>query len=78
VDRLPAGLEDVSCYPALIAALLDRGWSEEDCGKLANRNLVRVLGDAEAAARLIQARRPASAARIEDLDLAGLEEEAAS
>jgi membrane dipeptidase len=78
VDRLPEGLEDVSCYPALIAALLDRGWSDEDCGKLANRNLVRVLGDAEAAARLIQAKRPASAARIEDLDLAGLEEEAAS
>jgi membrane dipeptidase len=78
VDRLPEGLEDVSCYPALIAALLDRGWSEQDCGKLANANLVRALRDAEAAARLIQAKRPPSAARIEDLDLAGLEEEEAS
>jgi membrane dipeptidase len=75
VDRLPEGLEDVSCYPALIAALLDRGWSEQDCGKLANGNLVRVLGEAEAAARLIQAQRPASAARIEDLDLGRPEEE---
>jgi membrane dipeptidase len=75
VDRLPEGLEDVSCYPALIAALLDRGWSEEDCGKLANANLVRVLGDAEAAAQVIQANRPASAARIEDLDLDVLPEE---
>jgi membrane dipeptidase len=75
VDRLPDGLEDVSCYPALIAALLDRGWSEQDCGKLANGNLVRVLGEAEAAARLIQAQRPASAARIEDLDLGRPEEE---
>jgi membrane dipeptidase len=68
VDRLPDGLQDVSCYPALIAALLERGWSEEDCGKLANGNLVRVLHDAETAAGQIQARRGPSAARIEDLD----------
>jgi membrane dipeptidase len=68
VDRLPEGLEDVSCYPALIAALLDRGWSEEDCGKLAHGNLVRVLRNAETAARRIQAERSPSAARIEDLD----------
>ncbi len=68
VDRLPAGLEDVSCYPALIAALLELGWSEQDCGKLANGNLVRVLRDAEIAAGLIKTRRPPSAARIEELD----------
>jgi len=68
VDRLPAGLEDVSCYPALIAALLNRGWSEEDCGKLANGNLVRVLRDAETAASLITTKRPPSTARIADLD----------
>jgi membrane dipeptidase len=68
VDRLPEGLEDVSCYPALVAALLDRGWSEQDCGKLTNGNLVRVLKDAEAAAGLIRTQRPASAGRIDDLD----------
>jgi membrane dipeptidase len=68
VDMLPEGLEDVSRYPALIAALLDLGWSEEDCGKLAHGNLVRVLRDAEDAARDIQGRRGPSAARIEDLD----------
>jgi membrane dipeptidase len=67
-DRLPAGLEDVSRYPALIAALLDLGWSEEDCGRLANGNLLRVLHDAEAAATAIRSRRGPSAARIEDLD----------
>jgi membrane dipeptidase len=69
VDRLPDGLEDVSCYPALIAALLDIGWTEQDCGKLANGNLIRVLRAAEEAAGQIQARRPPSAARIEDLDV---------
>jgi membrane dipeptidase len=41
--ELPAGLEDVSRYPALFAALLERGWSEQDCAKLAGRNALRVL-----------------------------------
>ena len=68
VDELPVGLEDVSCYPALIEALLARGWSEADCGKLTSRNLLRVLADAERAAGLLQASHPPSAARIDDLD----------
>jgi membrane dipeptidase len=68
VDELPIGLEDVSCYPALIEELLARGWSESDCGKLTSGNLVRVLAEAEVAAAAIQSRRPPSAARIEDLD----------
>ncbi len=68
VGSLPVGLEDVSRYPALIAALLERGWSEQDCGKLACGNLLRVLSDAEAAATALQAARPPSAARIDDLD----------
>ncbi len=68
VDALPTGLEDVSGYPALISELLDRGWSQEDCGKLTCGNLLRVMRDAEAFARLIRATRPPSAARIQDLD----------
>jgi membrane dipeptidase len=50
--ELPAGLTDVSCYPALFAELLDRGWNEADCGSLASGNILRVLRDAEAVARL--------------------------
>ena len=68
IDWLPAGLEDVSAYPALIAELLRRGWSEDDCAKLTSGNIVRALRDAEAAARSIAARRRASRSRIEDLD----------
>ncbi len=49
--ELPAGLTDVSCYPALFAELLDRGWNEADCGDLASGNILRVLRDAEAVAR---------------------------
>ncbi|XVS66302.1 dipeptidase [Actinosynnema sp. CA-299493] len=40
---LPEGMEDVSRYPDLIGALLDRGWSEDDCAKLAGLNALRVL-----------------------------------
>ena len=71
VDALPEGLEDVSCYPALIGALLDQGWSEPDCGKLTSGNMLRVMRDAENAAELIRTSRPPSAARIEDLDADG-------
>ena len=62
VDAQPDGLEDVSCYPALIEALLDRGWSQADCGKLTCGNLLRVMEDAEAAAG--RSTRPPSVARI--------------
>ena len=68
VDWLPEGLEDVSCYPALIAELPGCGWSEEDCGKLARGNILRVMRDSEAASRALSARRGPSRARIEDLD----------
>ncbi|MET0136499.1 MAG: dipeptidase [Kibdelosporangium sp.] len=43
VGTLPVGLEDVSKYPVLFGALLDRGWSEDDCARLAGRNVLRVL-----------------------------------
>jgi len=46
-DQFPAGLQDVSRYPALFAELLRRGWSEADCQALAGGNVLRVLRDAE-------------------------------
>jgi membrane dipeptidase len=46
VDALPDGLEDVSCYPALLAELRDRGWSDDEIDALASANAVRVLGAA--------------------------------
>ncbi len=44
---LPAGLGDVSGYPRLFDALLDRGWSDGDCTKLAGANALRVLRAAD-------------------------------
>jgi membrane dipeptidase len=46
-DGPPDGLEDVSCYPALLAELLRRGYSAEDVKKVAGLNLLRVMREAE-------------------------------
>ncbi|WP_407565281.1 dipeptidase [Streptomyces sp. 184] len=64
----PADLADVAGYPHLVAELLDRRWSEEDLARLLWGNALRVLRDAEAAAREVAARRGPSIATIEQLD----------
>ena len=49
----PEGLEDVSCYPALLAELMRRGYTKSEIKKVAGQNLLRVFRQAEAmAARL--------------------------
>lgn len=40
---MPVGLEDVSAYPRLFAALAERGWSDPDLARLAGGNVLRVL-----------------------------------
>jgi membrane dipeptidase len=40
---VPDGLPDVSSYPALLAELADRGWSEPDLAKLTWHNAMRVM-----------------------------------
>lgn len=47
VDALPQGLEDVSGYQRLFAALAERGWGHVDLQKLGWRNIARVLAEAE-------------------------------
>ncbi|WP_040166359.1 dipeptidase [Microbacterium gorillae] len=47
---LPEGLEDVSGYPRLLAALAERGWSGADLEQLTGRNVLRVMRDVEDAA----------------------------
>ncbi len=48
---LPAGLEDVSCYPRLLDELRTRGWSEADLRRLGAGNALRALRGAESVAR---------------------------
>jgi membrane dipeptidase len=45
--EFPVELPDVSSYPVLFGALADRGWSDEDLGKLAGGNILRVLRAAD-------------------------------
>ena len=45
-NELPEGLVDVAGYPRLVAALADRGWSEEDLSRLTCRNVMRTMRDA--------------------------------
>ena len=47
IDSTPTGLEGVETYPALIAELLRRGFSEADCEKIAGGNLLRAMEAAE-------------------------------
>jgi membrane dipeptidase len=67
-DTFPVGLEDVSGYPRLVAALLERHWSEADVALLTRGNALRVMRDVESVARDAQQRRGPSLRTIEQLD----------
>ncbi|MFW2831540.1 dipeptidase [Sphingomonas sp. ID0503] len=46
-NELPEGLDSVATYPALLAELMRRGWSDADIAKLAGENILRVMTAAE-------------------------------
>jgi membrane dipeptidase len=50
VDCTPVGLDDVSKYPNLTRALLEKGYTAEDIRKIYGGNLLRVMRGVEAAA----------------------------
>lgn len=47
MEMTPVGLEDVSCFPAITAELLTRGWAEPDIRKVLGANALRVLTAAD-------------------------------
>ncbi|RMF76039.1 MAG: membrane dipeptidase [Acidobacteria bacterium] len=55
VGALPRGLEDVSRYPALLQALLDRGYTEDEVRRIAGENLLRVWSEVERVAAELSA-----------------------
>ncbi len=61
IDTTPTGLEGVDTYPALIAELLRRGWSDADCMKLAGGNILRVLEAVEKVAAGLKGEVPSPA-----------------
>ncbi len=67
-DELPDGLEDVSKYPALVAELLRRGWTDLDVKKLVGENILRVWAANEQVAARLRKERSPSLATLEGLD----------
>jgi membrane dipeptidase len=55
ITSVVVGLEDVSTYPQLVRELLRRGYSDDDIRKIAGRNILRTLRQAEEVSRTIQA-----------------------
>ncbi|EIN11969.1 hypothetical protein PUNSTDRAFT_50766 [Punctularia strigosozonata HHB-11173 SS5] len=55
IGSTPAGLDDVSKYPELIAELYSRGWTRRELAGLAGGNLIRVFEGAEKVASELRA-----------------------
>lgn len=54
VDCTPVGLEDVSKFPALTRALLEKGYTAEQIHKLYGENTLRVMRDVERTAKQLK------------------------
>lgn len=54
VSVLPAQLEDVSCFPLITQALLDRGYEAEEIKKVLGENIIRVMRKTEEVAAELQ------------------------
>jgi membrane dipeptidase len=63
----PKGLEGVETYPALLAELARRGWSDSDLAKLAGENVLRAMEGVERVAAGMK-NEPPMIATIEALD----------
>ncbi|MFU8831368.1 MAG: dipeptidase [Wenzhouxiangella sp.] len=59
ITTVPVGLEDVSTYPALIAELIRRGYSDEELAGIIGNNTLRVMRESETVAKRLQSERPA-------------------
>ena len=62
IEVAPQGLEGVDKYPALLAELMRRGWTDADVAKVAGANVLRVMTAAEqVGARLRMTQAPSEA-----------------
>jgi membrane dipeptidase len=66
IEDTPKGLEAVDRYPALLAELMRRGWTDADVAKVAGSNLLRVLAAAEQVSAKLRDTRTASEAVLKD------------
>lgn len=68
IPSTPIGLDGVEDYPALLAELLRRGWTDGEIKKLAGLNVLRVMREVEKVSARLRKERPASDALIQELD----------
>jgi membrane dipeptidase len=52
--QLPAGIDSAADLPKITEALMERGYSAEDCRKILGGNLIRVFREVEQVARTLQ------------------------
>jgi membrane dipeptidase len=53
--QLPEGIDSPADFPKITAALLERGYSAEDCRKILGGNLLRVMREVEVVSKQLQA-----------------------
>ena len=63
VPKLPAQMNDVSCYPLLTQIMLDRGYAKEQIHKVLGGNLMRAFAGAEKVSREWKGAAPAPAGK---------------
>lgn len=68
ITSTPEGLDSVAAYPVLFAELIRRGYTDEQLKGIAGANVLRVMRKTELVAARLQKERPASDARIEEVD----------
>ncbi|MFI5010725.1 MAG: dipeptidase [Hyphomicrobiales bacterium] len=64
----PDGLEDVSRFPHLLAALIRRGYNDGAIVRIASRNFVRVFRTVERIGKELRKTEPPRVGRVEDFD----------
>ncbi|WP_176590088.1 dipeptidase [Sphingobium sp. EM0848] len=67
IGALPDGLGGVETYPALLAELMKRGWSDANIARLAGGNILRVMAAVEQVA-LAMKNEPPGTGSVETLD----------
>lgn len=68
ITAVPAGLDDVSHYPDLLAELARRGYTDDDLRKVVGLNVLRVLRQAEGMALRLQKETRPNDARLDEVD----------
>jgi membrane dipeptidase len=68
IPNTPVGLEGVDRYPALLAELMRRGWTDAEIAKVAGENVLRVMSAAEAESLQLRRSESASMATLSELD----------